>query len=405
VVFAGLPDITESEGFDRSDMKLPACQDEQIGAVADVQPNTVVVLAGGSPVEMPWIGRVKAVLQMHLAGQAGGPAAAELLMGAANPCGKLAATYPVRYADVPSAPFFGKGGNLAEYREGIYVGYRYYDKAGAEVLFPFGHGLSYTRFELRDLEVNRAGGPDEFAVRCTVRNTGVRDGSEVVQLYVGSLAAARGAEAGAYRPERELRAFEKVPLRPGEERSVRFLLDRGAFAWYDSGREAWVVPGGTYRISLGVSSRDIRVSTDVIVRGDPGAVEPAAPTPWYAEPGSGAAARGDLEALLDRRIVDPAPAARGAFTLDSTLHEMRSSLVIRVVTAAIEHTIRRGVDTSVSGESSLKMVLETVRHSPIRSLSLTSPDGMRPPLARALVAMANGRYLRGLRELWRGRST
>ena len=244
VIVVGLAEEIESEGLDRADLALPGSHNELVNRVADANPNTVVVLVAGAPVEMPWLPKVKAVLNLHLAGQAGGLAAAELLTGAVNPSGKLAVTYPVRYSDVPSAGFFEQGGRQAEYRESIYVGYRYYDKAGKETLFPFGHGLSYTSFEYRDLVLSKTEMQDTEAltVTATIQNTGDRDGAEIVQLYVGDL------EPGILRPERELKGFAKVFLRAGEERQVEFVLGFRSFACYDPAAKAWIVPQGDYQI-------------------------------------------------------------------------------------------------------------------------------------------------------------
>ena len=189
IIFAGLPENYESEGYDRTSLALPPGHNQLIERVAAAQPNTVIVLSGGAPVEMPWEASVKAILNMLLAGQAGGLAVADLLTGKVNPSGKLAATYPLQYSDVPSAGYYEAGGKQAQYRESIYVGYRYYDKAKKAVLFPFGHGLSYTSFEYRDLALSQpeiqAG--ERLVVSVTVRNSGERDGAEVVQLYVGDL--------------------------------------------------------------------------------------------------------------------------------------------------------------------------------------------------------------------------
>jgi len=207
-------------------LAIPESHNVLIQRVAAAQPNTVVVLAGGAPVEIPWIDEVKAVLNMLLAGQAGGLAAADLLNGRVNPSGKLSDTYPIRYADVPSAGYFEEGGRQAQYRESIYVGYRYYDKTSKEVLFPFGHGLSYTTFEYRSLTLSKPEMlPDDgLKVSAIIKNTGSREGAEVVQLYVGDF------NPGIFRPKRELRDFAKVFLQPGEEQTVEFTLDSRAFS-------------------------------------------------------------------------------------------------------------------------------------------------------------------------------
>ena len=262
VVFAGLPDVYESEGYDRIHMRLPDCQNRLIEAVAAANPNTVVVLHNGSPVEMPWIGKVKAVLEAYLGGQAVGLAEVRVLFGDVNPSGHLPETFPVRLADNPSYLFYGGEGNVAEYREGIFVGYRYYDKKEAEVLFPFGHGLSYTSFAFSDLRLSASQITDRDTLTATVRvkNTGKCAGKAVVQLYVGDV------ESSVFRPVRELKGFEKVALEPGEEKEVSFTLDKRSFAYWNTRIHDWHVESGAFAIEIGHSSRDIALRAEVNVQ-------------------------------------------------------------------------------------------------------------------------------------------
>ncbi|MDR1560149.1 MAG: glycoside hydrolase family 3 C-terminal domain-containing protein [Clostridiales bacterium] len=256
VIFAGLPDIFESEGYDREHMRLPLVQNKLIEAVAAVQPNTVVVLHNGSPVEIPWIGKVKAVLEMYLAGQGAGRAAADLLFGAANPSGKLAETFPLKLSDNPSFLYFPGDGKTAEYREGVFIGYRYYDKKEMDVLFPFGHGLSYTTFEYSNLRLSNANIKDTetLTVSVDVANTGGREGKETVQLYVSDHTNT------AVRPLKELKGFAKLSLKPGEKKTAEFTLSKRAFAWYNEAISDWYCASGEYEILIGASSRDIRLS-------------------------------------------------------------------------------------------------------------------------------------------------
>ena len=220
VIFAGLPDSFESEGYDRSHMRLPECQNRLIGEILEVQPNTVVVLHNGSPVEMPWINDVKGILEAYLGGQAGGAAVANILYGIVNPSGKLAETIPVKLADNPSYLNFG-GGDKVEYREGVFVGYRYYDTKQMEVAYPFGYGLSYTTFTYSNLQISNTNPTekDTITVSVDVTNTGKVAGKEVVQLYVKDMTAS------AIRPEKELKGFEKVQLAPDETKTVTMELE------------------------------------------------------------------------------------------------------------------------------------------------------------------------------------
>ena len=253
VVFAGLPDVYESEGYDRTHMRMPDCQNRLIEAVAAANPNTVVVLYNGSPVEMPWIGSVKAVLEAYLGGQAVGLATVRVLFGEVNPSGKLPESFPKKLADNPSYLFYSGEGDTAEYREGIFVGYRYYDRKETELLFPFGHGLSYTSFDFSDLRLSRDRITDQESLTATVRvtNTGKRAGKSVVQLYVGD------CESSVFRPVRELKGFEKIFLEPGESKDVSFTLDKRSFAYWNTKIHDWHVESGEFRIEIGHSSRDI----------------------------------------------------------------------------------------------------------------------------------------------------
>ena len=256
VIFAGLPDIFESEGYDREHMRLPLVQDKLIQAIAEVQPNTVVILHNGSPIEMPWIGKVKAVLEMHLGGQGVGRAAVDLLFGDANPSGKLAETFPYKLADNPSFLNFPGAGDKVEYREGVFVGYRYYEKKQMDVLFPFGYGLSYTTFEYSNLKLSKTEIKDSeiLTVSVDVTNTGNREGKEVVQLYVGD------HTNSAVRPLKELKGFVKLTLAPGETKTADFILNKRSFAWYNESISDWYCASGEYELFVGASSRDIRLS-------------------------------------------------------------------------------------------------------------------------------------------------
>ncbi|MDR3361054.1 MAG: glycoside hydrolase family 3 C-terminal domain-containing protein [Bifidobacteriaceae bacterium] len=287
VVFLGLPASWETEGADRTSLSLPPAQIELLEQVAAVQPNTVVVLAGGGAVDVgawdPWAG---AVLDVWLGGQAGGSAVARLLFGLANPSGKLAETIPLRLEDTPAfGNFPGERGQVV-YGEGVAVGYRWYDGRGADVAYPFGHGLSYTSFEYSQAraEVLEDGAEPAVAVRVTVRNTGGRAGREVVQVYV------HDPDASVWRPEQELRAFASVELEPGEAREVAWVLDGRSFSFWDVALGRWFVEGGRFEIRFAASSRDIRARTPVELRGEtlarPLTVESTVEE-WLADPSRG----------------------------------------------------------------------------------------------------------------------
>lgn len=263
VIFAGLPDAFESEGFDRMHMRMPACQNELIQKISEVQPNVVVVLHNGSPVEMPWEKNVKGIIEAYLGGQAIGGAVVDIIFGNINPSGRLPETFPLQLEDNPSFLYYIGEGDVVEYREGIFVGYRYYDKKKMPVLFPFGHGLSYTDFAYSRLRVSKEHILDTETLKVTVdvTNTGDMAGKEVIQLYVAD------KESTVIRPEKELRDFAKVKLEPGETKTVEFELTSRAFAYWNTQIHNWYVETGEFDILIGKSSRDIVLSKTVEVKG------------------------------------------------------------------------------------------------------------------------------------------
>ena len=261
VIFAGLPDAFESEGFDRSHMGMPNCQNELINRVAAVQPNTIVVLHNGSPVEMPWADQVKGIVEAYLSGQAVGAAVVDILFGKVNPSAKLPETFPYKLEDNPSYLYYLGEGDKVEYREGVFVGYRYYDTKKMDVRFPFGYGLSYTTFAYSNLKLSAAQikDTDTLTVSVDVTNTGSMAGKEVVQLYVSDV------ESTVIRPVKELKGFDKVNLQPGETKTVTFTLGKRAFAYWNTQIHDWHVESGEFRILVGKSSRDIQLEETVTV--------------------------------------------------------------------------------------------------------------------------------------------
>ena len=255
VLFLGLDEIKESEGLDRTDMKLADNQIALLKAVQQANPNTVVVLNAGSSLETPWLTHCRAVVYGALGGQAGAGAVLDVLTGKLNPCGKLAETWANCYEDTPAKDNFAGAGRTVQYREGLYVGYRYYQTAGVPVAFPFGHGLSYTSFAYSDLKASADG------VTLTVTNTGDRAGAEIVQLYVAK------PDAKIFRPAQELKGFAKVPLRPGESRTVVIPLDDKAFRYWNTQTDRWEIEGGQYELRVGASCADIRLTAAVEIAG------------------------------------------------------------------------------------------------------------------------------------------
>ena len=378
VVFAGLPDHYESEGFDRNDMKMPAGHLRMIEAVASANSNTIVVLLCGSAVECPWADCVKAVLYMGLPGQAGGEAIADLLYGRANPGGRLAESWPYTYEDVPSSAIYGKTAD-ALYQEGLYVGYRYYDKAGVPVRWLFGYGMSYTDFAYSDLTV------DGDTVSVTVKNTGSLAGAEIVQLYI------EAPQNGLHRPLRELKGFRKVFLQPGETQTVTFpLMDRSFAVWQDG----WKVPSGTYTVCVGGLTASIEKHGETL------------PIPawqggsWY-ERCSGKPSHADWEAMLGHSYTPPV-LKKGSFTMDNTVMEMKDySLIMKIMFKAVEATVAKGYGGKKDYENpNFRMQMASSAGAPIRSMMISG--GMKGGVLPGMLEMANGHFFRGLRKMIKG---
>ena len=378
VVFAGLPDRYESEGFDRDDMQMPEGHIRMIEAVARANANTVVVLLCGSAVECPWADQVKAILYMGLPGEAGGEAIANLLYGSVNPSGKLAESWPYRYGDVPSSESFGKTKD-ALYVEGIYVGYRYYDKAGVPVRWPFGYGLSYTTFGYSNLIV------EDGQVSVTVTNTGSLPGAEVVQLYVAA------PQEGIQRPIRELKGFQKIFLQPGESKTVTLELDDRSFALW---QEGWKVPGGTYTVCVG------GLQAEVAVAGEAVAVPSWQAGSWY-ESCQGKPTQAGWEAMLGRAYVAPV-LKKGSFTMDNTVLEMKDhSLVMKIMFKATELVIAKGCGGKVDYENpEFRMMINASAGGPLRSMQISG--GVKGGIFPGLLEMANGHFFKGLWKMITG---
>lgn len=255
LVFVGLDEIGEAEGLDRLHMKMPEAQEALIEALVEKYDNVIVVLSAGSPIEMPWSDKVKAIVHGYLGGQAGASAMLNVLTGKVNPSGRLNETYPIAYEDTPAFAYYPSKERNSEYRESLYVGYRYYSTVGKEVRFPFGYGLSYTSFEYKDIKAT------DKEVRFTVKNTGDRTGVEIPQVYVGTVSET------VFRPIRELKGFARVELEAGEEKEVVIPLDDKAFRFFDIRTNTWEVERGTYRIMVARNARDIELKADVVVEG------------------------------------------------------------------------------------------------------------------------------------------
>ena len=380
VVFAGLPAPFESEGFDRPNLDLPPAQTRLIEALATTPTPVVVVLHNGGLVQLPFADRVDAVLECWLGGQAGGSATVDVLFGDAEPGGRLAESIPEHVAQLPADRNFPGLPRRVEYREGLYVGYRFHDSAGVPARFPFGHGLSYTTFEWSAPELVAAGDAAtgvDVEVRLTVTNTGDRAGSDVVQVYV------RDVESSVHRPDKELKGFAKVHLDAGESADVVVTLDRRSFAVWDVAAHDWLVEAGDFEIVVARSSVDAAATLAHHVE----SADELAPA---ASPRGVVATDDEFTSMLGRRL-PPIPAAR-PFHRNSTLGEIETTKIGRVVAAQV---LREGLKRSAQefpdpDEATLKMVSTALREGPVRALVLLSGGMVTFPMVDAALDALNG---------------
>ena len=397
VIFAGLPEIYESEGFDRQHMQMPAAHSVLIERVAAANPNVVVVLSSGAPVEIPWLLKAKAVIAGYLGGQASGSAIVDLLLGVINPSAKLAETWPLQLVDTPAHNYFPGGPRRVEYRESIYVGYRYYDTAQKAVAFPFGHGLSYTQFEYTHLTLShtRFNADQSVQVSFTVKNIGALVGAEIVQLYV------RDQQSTAYRPQQELKAFEKIRLQPGEEQTVQFTLDQRAFAFFDSGRDAWVVESGLFSIAIGASSRDIRLNGELSIDSDHAIsansdLRTHAPIYYGLSNTELRIDDAQFKAVFGSDL--PKNVAEEKFHMNSLIGEMRTTFLGRQlhksIAGAMQGMAERSNDKVLS-----KMMEGIAAEMPLRQLVAFSGGKLSFAMAEAMLTIMNGRTLAGMWQL------
>ncbi|HEY8912799.1 glycoside hydrolase family 3 C-terminal domain-containing protein [Lacisediminihabitans sp.] len=388
IVMVGLPDIQESEGFDRTTLSLPQQHDDLVAAVAAANARTVVVLSNGAPVLMPWHAGVSAILECYLGGQASGGAAVDALLGVVEPAGRLAETFPTSREDVAADPFFPGGTHQVQYREGLFVGYRHATTAGVTPLFPFGHGLGYGATNWSGAAVDRADVPsgEGVVVSVTVENVGERGTSDVVQVY------SRDLTATVLRPRRELVGFARVHLEPGEHRVVEIEIDARSFAFWDVRVQDWRTPSGAFELEVARSSETVVTALTVIVHGDcSDSAEPAATRPI-------AASDEDFERRLDRAI--PAPVPTRPFTRETTVGDLSVTVVGRMLRAVIRRTTTFPEETR-QDPVTMAMIVRTTDELPLRGLVQFSNGRTSWAALDALIALANGRPFTAMKVLFR----
>ncbi len=382
VVFAGLTPNYESEGFDRDNMAMPEGHLRMIEAAVSENENVIVVLMCGSVVELPWFDKVKGLLYMGLPGEAAGDATVDLLFGKVNPSGKLAETWPMKKEDCICDSYYSGNCKDAQYRESIYVGYRYYSSANVPVRFPFGFGLSFTEFTYSDLKV------EDDVVTCMITNTGNVAGKEIVQLYVGAI------DSLVYRPIRELKGFTKVELAPGESKQVVFELDDRSFAIWD---KRWKVPNGAYCIAIGRNCEDICLITEVMKKGvvETDLNDATRDVPlWYIDL-NGIPTKKDLEGLLRKEIAEIA-LTKGNFTMDNTVMEMKEySLMMKIMYKAVERTVAKGFGGKADyNNPEFRMMMCSAADASLTGMKISG--GMNNHVLEGMLEMANGHYFKGI---------
>ncbi|MBR3154482.1 MAG: glycoside hydrolase family 3 protein [Lachnospiraceae bacterium] len=383
LLYIGLDEISESEGLDRPHMKLPASQVALLEAVAAVNANVVVVMSAGSAVEMPWLSACKGLVHGYLCGQAGAAAVLAAITGQINPSGKLSETYAITYEDVPSAPYFPAKERSVEYREGLFVGYRYFETTDELVLFPFGFGLSYTTFAYSDLEVS------DKEVSFTLTNTGSRDGAEVAQVYVSAL------NPKVYRPKKELKGFAKVFLKAGESKKVTIELDDKAFRYFNTKTDRFEIDGGAYDILVGASVADIRLKGQVQVKGTEAMLPYGiSEIPSYRDGQIKAVPDAEYEKLLGHAIPDGS--WTGNLRMNDAIAQLyyAKSLKARLVGKILQNMLNKSM---AKGKPDLNIIFIT--NMPFRAIGKMAGGMVSQEMCESIVTIINGHaiaFIRGL---------
>ena len=400
VVMVGLPPSYESEGTDRKHLELPRIQQLLLGRLRAVHPRIVVVVSAGSVIEMHWAGQVGATVMGYLGGEASGHATFDILFGDVNPSGHLTETFPKYLKDTPSYPFIAKGGKRnIEYRESIFVGYRYYEAAGVKVAFPFGHGLSYSTFKLSNLMLSKeviSSRRDVVDVTIDIENTSNVAGQEVVQLYIGQI------DAVSYKPRKELKAFRKIALKPGQKRTVRFKLNREAFTYWNINEKDYAVEEGTYQIYVGTSSENIHAEAalHIVAQNEVQPIDLREVTPYYyhVRPFGNRfylpkaqfeiIYRNDLP-YVDKQLKRP-------FTLNSPIIDAKNYFTGRLLIKKVTKIAKKAFNVSSNDAG---MYLSGALETPLRSLPSLSGGMLNTQQVEGVLDIMNGKLIRGIYKL------
>ena len=385
LVFIGLTEEYESEGYDRNHMNLPETHNKLVEEILKVNENVIVVLSGGSPVTMPWLDKVKGLINVYLGGQACGDAIADIVSGDVCPSGKLAETYPLSVSDTPNSKYYPGTTRLAEHTESVYIGYRYYDTAEKNVLFPFGFGLSYTEFKYSNLKLSKKKikDTDILTVSYKIKNTGKCDGAEISQVYVAD------KESTIFRPAKELKGFKKVFLKAGEETTVEIELSKRAFAFYNTDAAAWQVESGDFEILIGASSRDIKLSGSVFVESTDDFPIPdyRQTAPSYYGADVKAVSDKEFEAVLGHSIPKRVYSEGEKFDMSCSLGDAADTKWGKVIISMLDSTIDRVIK---GGEIERAAVKANTFDVPIRNFITMGPDVLTEEVCNGLLMILNG---------------
>ncbi|MDO5575252.1 MAG: glycoside hydrolase family 3 N-terminal domain-containing protein [bacterium] len=397
--FGGLTDEFEGEGYDRTSLKIPSCQTSLLKQILQVNQDVAFISFGGSPMDLPQAGDVRAILHMYLGGQAVGEACADLITGAVNPSGKLAETFPYAMEDIPCRRCFAPDSDDVEYRESIFVGYRYYDSYYKPCRYHFGYGLSYTTFEYSNFKLSTSrysGG--QLMASFTLTNTGSRKGSEIAQVYVVN------PKENYIRPKKELREFVKVSLEAGESKTITITLNERSFSLYDTDRAEFIVPSGEYKILIGASLQDIRLDQDIEVEGVPYDRDDTERLSEYMSMGnteSPEISEKQFELLYEKELSHLDDVKKGEFTLYHSFEKLAAhSLLGSLSLAYVKHTLYKMNRGKPKDDPSVRILIDGVRENTIASLACASGGLFPPGLASAIVLSANGHHKEAIARLF-----
>ncbi|GFH41778.1 glycosyl hydrolase [Lactococcus hodotermopsidis] len=395
LVFVGLTDDYESEGFDRETLAMPDSHNHMIETAAKANSQTIVVLQCGSPVAMPWADKVKGILLTYLCGQAGGQATADLLTGAQSPSGKLAETWPLKLEDTPSYRYFATNSRLVTYRESLFVGYRYYDTVACDVAYPFGYGLTYTDFIYSKAQITETG------AKVTIENVGKMTGAEIVQLYI-----AAPADSKRPRPAHELKGFDKITLNPGEKKVVNFSYDDRTFAYYDVEKADWVTETGTYTVQIAASSRDIKASGEIQIQG----IEPSQTVNAVYQNIASAIDETGIFSISDEEFAKiygnelPQELPTQPYHANSTLGDIQHTLIGKAIAKVArnkqEATLTAGGTKEEEDDGWRKMFEASLMETPLRGLAMMSEGVVTPKRLTAMLDLLNHKPVQAVKGLF-----